>query len=115
MFPVRNRFFGPSARGRILGVSPFVLQSNRIHPKIDPRNFSHDLVKDIPINRFEEEHLSEVLINEAMSACTLTNLQPHQIDTLRARIPNCHRDDREIYRFLLTWFDIYNLAFFGGG
>ena len=40
--PARDYFFDPSARCRIPGVSPFALQSNRVHPHIDLRKFSHD-------------------------------------------------------------------------
>jgi hypothetical protein len=45
----------------------------------------------------------------------LEKLQPYQLNTLYTPIPNCHNDDNAVWVVLMSWFDIFNAAFFGGG
>jgi len=45
----------------------------------------------------------------------LDSLRRHQIDTLHAPIPDCKDDQANLEHLLITWFDIFNRAFFVEG
>jgi len=89
-----------------------------VHGTIDPRNFSLGLVASSQSslqNRkiFQHRHLAYVL--EKVGECLYnTRLKPLQIETVDTPIPDC-RDDGALHGLLLTWFDIFDSAFFGGG
>jgi hypothetical protein len=100
-------------RGRLLGISPNSLRSTRVHPTLNPKRFSLDLATASPANNFEETHLAEILEIIARTDI-LQYLRPWQVMILKSVIWDCKGADAEIKRFLLTWFDIFNSAFFGG-
>jgi hypothetical protein len=87
-----------------------------IHSTLDPKNFSLGLSAANLQNRkfFQTRHLVDVLKIVAKSDIT-TRLTPFQIETLDTPIPDCQRDDKALHGLLMTWFDICDSAFFGGG
>jgi hypothetical protein len=87
-----------------------------IHSTIDPKNFSLGLTAASLQNRkfFQDRHLVDVLETVAKSNIN-TRLKPFQVQTLDTPIPDCQRDDKALHGLLMTWFDIYDSAFFGGG
>lgn len=107
MFPFGRR------RGRILGFNLSYFRSIRVHPTLNPERFSLDLAQASPPNSFEEKHLAEVL--EIIAGTDiLQHLKPWQVKILKSFVWECKGKDAEIHRLLLTWFDIFNSAFFGG-
>jgi hypothetical protein len=83
------------------------------HGTLNPKNLRQGLLL-LPDNAlFQEKHLQKIL--QLSAPDFLEKLQPWMLVTLNAPIPNCQNDDNAIWVLLLTWFDIFNAAFFGGG
>jgi hypothetical protein len=89
-------------------------QSGRIgHGTLDPKDLCRGLLP-LPDNAiFPEKHLQKTL--ELAAPDMLERLQPYQLNTLYAPIPNCKNDDNAVWVVLMSWFDIFNAAFFGSG